>query len=78
MVYARMEHLQTIAKYILGDALPADPASPDAVAGVRTHSSFHWLLQACVAHMQCIRRSSTRKCNLLPYDLLSAACMNWL
>ena len=33
MVYARMEHLQAISKFILGDALPADPASPTAVAG---------------------------------------------
>lgn len=34
MVYARMEHLLTISKYILGDALPIDPASPTAVSGV--------------------------------------------
>ena len=33
MVYARMEHLLAISNFILGDALPADPASPSAVAG---------------------------------------------
>lgn len=33
MVYARMEHLLAIAKFILGDAMPQDPASPTAVAG---------------------------------------------
>ena len=26
--YARMEHLVAISNFILGDALPADPASP--------------------------------------------------
>lgn len=32
MVYARMEHLLAISKFILGDTMPADPASPTAVA----------------------------------------------
>lgn len=39
MVYARMEHLQIISKFILGDALPADPAGPHAVAGQSTKST---------------------------------------
>ena len=33
LVWARLEHLNAIARFILGAAVPADPAGPTAVQG---------------------------------------------